>query len=97
MLFVVLVAVLACVAASSVQASKGVRYGIQDDAWLQYGPGTLNQRLATFKRLGVPLVRFTLHWNQIARGGRRMRPRRAIAPTTGVVPTRSCAAFAATV
>ncbi len=67
LLFATLVAVTACVAASSAQASRGVRYGIQDDAWLQYGPGTLNQRLATFKRLGVPLVRFTLHWNEIAR------------------------------
>ena len=66
-LFVVLFAVSACVAASSVQASSGVRYGIQDDAWLEFGPGTLNQRLATFERLGVPLVRFTLHWNEIAR------------------------------
>jgi hypothetical protein len=75
MLFVVLIAGLAGVASSSVQASKGVRYGIQDDAWLQYGPGTLNQRLATFKRLGVPLVRFTLHWNQIA-------PRRPKDPTS---------------
>src|SRR3954453_7510586 len=65
-LVALLFAVAACVAASSVQASKGVRYGIQDDAWLEFGPGTLNQRLATFKRLGVPLVRFTLHWNQIA-------------------------------
>ena len=33
---------------------------------MEFGPGTLNQRLATFKRLGVPLVRFTLHWNEIA-------------------------------
>ena len=48
------------------QASTGVRYGIQDDAWLEFGPGTLDQRLATFKRLGVPLVRFTLRWNEIA-------------------------------
>ena len=76
MLFVVPIAVLACVAASSVHASRGVRYGIQDDAWLQYGPGTLNQRLATFKRLGVPLVRFTLHWNEIA----RRRPKDATSP-----------------
>ncbi len=66
MSFVVLCAVAACVATSSAQASKGVRYGIQDDAWLEFGPGKLNQRLATFKRLGVPLVRFTLHWNEIA-------------------------------
>ena len=65
-LLVVLFAVAACVAASSVEASRGVRYGIQDDAWLEFGPGTLDQRLATFERLGVPLVRFTLHWNEIA-------------------------------
>jgi hypothetical protein len=66
-LFVLLVALAACVAASSVRASSGVRYGIQDDAWLEFGPGTLNQRLTTFKRLGVPIVRFTLRWNEVAR------------------------------
>jgi hypothetical protein len=66
-LFALLCAVAACVAAGSVQASRSIRYGIQDDAWLEFGPGTLNQRLATFKRFGVPLVRFTLHWNQVAR------------------------------
>jgi hypothetical protein len=65
-LFALLCAVVACLAAGSVQASRNIRYGIQDDAWLEFGPGTLNQRLATFKRLGVPLVRFTLHWNQVA-------------------------------
>ena len=75
-LFVLLFAVAACVAASSVQASKGVRYGIQDDGWLEFGPGTLNQRLATFKRLGVPLVRFTLRWNEIA----RQRPKLPTSP-----------------
>src|SRR5438067_11169489 len=63
---VMLFVVAACIASSSAQASSGVRYGIQDDAWLEFGPGTLNQRLATFKRLGVPLVRFTLHWNDVA-------------------------------
>ena len=61
-----LFAVSACVGANCAHASRGVRYGIQDDAWLEYGPGKLDQRLATFKRLGVPLVRFTLHWNLIA-------------------------------
>jgi hypothetical protein len=74
-MFVLLLVLAACVAASSAPASSGVRYGIQDDAWLEFGPGTLNQRLATFKRLGVPLVRFTLRWNQIA-------PRRPRAPTS---------------
>jgi hypothetical protein len=62
-----LLALAACVPASSAHASSGVRYGIQDDAWLEFGQGTLAQRLATFKRLGVPLVRFTLHWNEVAR------------------------------
>jgi hypothetical protein len=66
-LCVLLVAVAACIAASSMRASSGVRYGIQDDAWLEFGPGTLNQRLTTFKRLGVPIVRFSLRWNEVAR------------------------------
>jgi hypothetical protein len=66
-MFALLLAVAACLAAHSANASNGVRYGIQDDAWLEFGPGTLDQRLATFERLGVPLVRFTLHWNEIAR------------------------------
>jgi hypothetical protein len=75
-LLVLLFAVAACIAASSAQASRGVRYGIQDDAWLEFGPRTLNQRLAMFKRLGVPDVRFTLHWNEIA----RRRPKRPTSP-----------------
>ena len=65
-LFGLLCALAACAAASSAQASSGVQYGIQDDTWLEFGPGKLDQRLATFKRLGVPLVRFTLRWNEIA-------------------------------
>jgi hypothetical protein len=73
---VLLFAAVACIAASSAQASSGIRYGIQDDAWLEFGPGRLDQRLATFKRLGVPLVRFTLHWNEIA----RRRPKRPSSP-----------------
>ena len=62
--------------AGSVQASRGIQYGIQDDAWLESGPGTLAQRLATFDRLGVPLVRYTLHWNDIA----RRRPKNPTSP-----------------
>src|SRR5918996_4672129 len=74
--FVLLFALAACVGASSGQASPGVQFGIQDDAWLEFGPGTLNQRLATFKRLGVPIVRFTLRWNQVA----PRRPRNPASP-----------------
>ena len=66
LLVAALVAVAACVFASPGHASNGIRYGIQDDAWLEFGPGTLNQRLATLKRLGVPYVRFTVHWNVVA-------------------------------
>ena len=75
-LVVLLCTVAALVGASSAQASGGVRYGIQDDAWLEFGPGTLDQRLRTFKRLGVPLVRFTLRWDAIA----RRRPADATSP-----------------
>ena len=66
----------ACLGAGSGQASTGVRYGIQDDAWLEFGPGTLEQRLVTFKRLGVPLVRFTVRWNEVA----LRRPKDAASP-----------------
>src|SRR5437764_14935208 len=73
---VLLCALAACAAASSAHASNRIQYGIQDDAWLQYGPGTLEQRVATFDRLGVPLVRFALHWNQIA----TRRPKKPTSP-----------------
>jgi hypothetical protein len=46
-------------------ASGYVRYGLQDDAWIAYGPGTLDERLNTLDRMGVKLVRYTLHWNEI--------------------------------
>jgi hypothetical protein len=51
--------------ASSGSASSGIRFGIQDDAWLTHGPGTLESRLDRLERLGVDVVRFNLHWNTI--------------------------------
>ena len=51
--------------APSAGAASGVRYGIQDDAWLVHGPGTLDSRLDRLERLGVDLVRFNLHWDRI--------------------------------
>jgi hypothetical protein len=54
------------VAHQNAQASPAIRYGIQDDAWLAYGPGTLESRLDTLDRLGVKLVRYTVFWDQIA-------------------------------
>jgi hypothetical protein len=62
-LAVIFVALLAPCAAS---ASSRVTYGIQDDAWLVYGPGTLPERVAELDQLGVALVRYTLRWDQIA-------------------------------
>jgi polysaccharide biosynthesis protein PslG len=63
------VAVLACALIGAVApaagASSGVRFGIQDDAWLVHGPGDLEQRLDRLELLGVDLVRFNLHWDQI--------------------------------
>lgn len=54
------------VAAPPAAASAGARFGIQDDAWLSYGPGTLDQRLTTLQNLGVGLVRYTLRFDQVA-------------------------------
>ncbi|MBA3347349.1 MAG: hypothetical protein H0T13_02195 [Actinobacteria bacterium] len=51
--------------APTASASGSIRFGIQDDAWLADGPGTLDSRLARLQSLGVDLVRFNLHWNRI--------------------------------
>jgi hypothetical protein len=69
-----LVALLAT--SSSASGSTRIRYGIQDDAWLAYGPGTLERRLGKIEALGVPLVRYTLRWDQIA----PQRPAAAASP-----------------
>ncbi len=55
----------ACLLAGPAAASPSIRYGVQDDAWLVHGGGTLESRLAQVDRLGVELVRFNLHWDQI--------------------------------
>ena len=60
LLLVLLAAIFAPAPAAS--ASPSIRYGIQDDAWLQYGPGTLDDRLDRLDALGVDVVRVTLDW-----------------------------------
>lgn len=57
--------VLCAIAAPASQASPYIRYGIQDDAWLQWGPGTLDQRLTTLHGLGVDVARFTIDWRTV--------------------------------
>jgi hypothetical protein len=63
--------------AGQASASSNARFGIQDDAWLRWGPGTIEQRLTTLDELGVRTVRFTLVWSQIA----AKAPRNARNPT----------------
>jgi hypothetical protein len=48
-------------------ASPSVRYGVQDDAWVRYGPGTLNARLDRLQSLGVDLVRINVSWSDVER------------------------------
>jgi hypothetical protein len=60
------VAVALTISVASATASPYVRYGVQDDAWLASGAGTLEHRLDLLERMGASLVRFTLRWDQIA-------------------------------
>jgi len=46
--------------------SVGAQYGIQDDAWLLGGPGTVTDRIAALQRVGVRLVRVTLRRDEVA-------------------------------
>ena len=59
--------VFALCSAGWATAARDVRFGIQDDAWLQYGPGTLSSRAATLDRLGLEVVRVTVNWHDVER------------------------------
>jgi hypothetical protein len=56
----------AALAAGRAHASPYVVYGMQDEAWLRYGNGSLTQRVMQLKSMGVGIVRFTLRWNEVA-------------------------------
>ena len=65
---VLAVALLACalaLAAGSAGAASGLRIGVTDDAWLEFGPGTLEERIATLEALGTEAVRVTLDWREV--------------------------------
>src|SRR5919197_6632633 len=47
-------------------ASTHVQYGVQDDAWLLYGPEPPATRIQILQRLGVDVVRLTLRWDTVA-------------------------------
>ncbi len=57
--------IAAAVLAGTAPAAPGLRVGIQDDAWLQFGPGTLEERVGRLDALGADLVRVTLEWRTI--------------------------------
>jgi hypothetical protein len=62
----IVIVVLALLAAAPAAAAPTAQFGIQDDAWLMFGPGTLSERLTTLNGLGTRLVRFTVRWDQVA-------------------------------
>jgi hypothetical protein len=57
---------LVLLAAGGASASSHIQYGVQDDAWLLYGPEPPAQRVQILQKLGVDLVRLTLRWDAIA-------------------------------
>ena len=64
---VLLIAGTGAASVNSASAAAGAQFGIKDDAWILYGPGTLSSRLDQLNALGVDIVRFTLRWDEIAR------------------------------
>ena len=62
-----LAATATLVGPAAARASGSIRYGVQDDAWLASGPGTLDERVARLKKLGVQIVRYTVRWDQVAK------------------------------
>lgn len=57
--------VLAAAAASTAATAPKLSYGLQDDAWIQFGPGTIESRMETLHSLGVRIVRVTVHWDEV--------------------------------
>ena len=73
---VLLAVIAAFLLPAATAASPSVRDGVQDDAWLQYGPGTFDGRLEQLQSLGVDVVRVTIDWRvtQRAASSHRSRP-----------------------
>ena len=57
---------LVLLAPGGADASTHVQYGVQDDAWLLYGPEAPAKRIEILQRLGVDMVRLTLRWDAVA-------------------------------
>ena len=61
----ILALTLLAVAGGRASAAPGLAYGLQDDAWVAYGPGTLAERTATLHALGTGIVRMTVRWDAV--------------------------------
>jgi hypothetical protein len=59
-------ALVALLAPAVASGSPAIRYGIQDDAWIADGPGTLADRLDRLDAIGVQIVRYNLRWDRVA-------------------------------
>jgi hypothetical protein len=60
-------AALALLAPGGAEASSRIQYGIQDDAWLIYGPESPARRIQILQQLGVDTVRMSVRWDTIAK------------------------------
>lgn len=58
---------LAGAGAGAATSTPRVLYGVNDDAWLVHGSGTLESRLDDLDRLGADIVRYTIRWDRVAR------------------------------
>jgi hypothetical protein len=47
------------------QAAPRIQVGVTDDAWLMFGPGTVQERVARLQDMGAEVVRLTLDWGRI--------------------------------
>ena len=67
LLATLLACLVALVAVGQASAAPSVKYGLTDDAWLASGPGSVAARVAQLQSLGVRVVRFSVHWDLVAR------------------------------
>jgi len=58
-------AVAVLLLSGAAQGGPQLQVGVTDDAWLEFGPGTLDERVLELRELGVQVVRVTLDWYDI--------------------------------
>ena len=88
---------VALLAPFGAQGSTHVQYGVQDDAWLLYGPEAPAKRIEILQQLGVDIVRLTLRWDAVAQSSpdRRSQSGRSCVSLGSVRPDPAAAACCA--